>query len=85
MKFPAGPARRALAEALGTGLLVTAVVGSGVMASRVSPGDIGLQLLENSTAAAKRAVHVGAGHMEYQASRYSQQRLSEGPSWFGTA
>jgi glycerol uptake facilitator-like aquaporin len=43
-----GLARRALAEALGTGLLVTAVVGSGVMASRLSPGDVGLQLLENS-------------------------------------
>jgi glycerol uptake facilitator-like aquaporin len=48
VKFPMGLARRALAEALGTGLLVTAVVGSGVMASRLSPGDVGLQLLENS-------------------------------------
>jgi arsenate reductase len=47
-----GLGRRALAEALGTGLLVTAVVGSGVMASRLSPGDVGLQLLENSTATA---------------------------------
>jgi glycerol uptake facilitator-like aquaporin len=44
--------RRALAESLGTGLLVTAVVGSGVMASRLSPGDIGLQLLENSISTA---------------------------------
>jgi arsenate reductase len=42
--------RRLLAEFLGAGLLVTAVVGSGVMASRLSPGDIGLELLENSTA-----------------------------------
>ena len=41
-------ARRALAEALGTGLLVVAVVGSGIMAARLSPGDTGLQLLENS-------------------------------------
>ena len=45
-------ARCALAEALGTGLLVTIVVGSGIMAQRLSPGDTGLQLLENSTATA---------------------------------
>jgi len=44
--------RRLVAEFLGTGLLVTAVVGSGVMATRLSPGDVGLQLLENSTATA---------------------------------
>jgi glycerol uptake facilitator-like aquaporin len=44
--------RRAAAEALGTGLLVTVVVGSGVMAARLSPGDVGLQLLENSIATA---------------------------------
>jgi len=43
-------ARRALAEALGTGFLVAAVVGSGVAASRLSPDDVGLQLLENSLA-----------------------------------
>jgi arsenate reductase len=42
--------RRLLAEALGTGLLVVAVVGSGIMASRLSPDDGGLQLLENAAA-----------------------------------
>jgi arsenate reductase len=42
--------RRLLAEFIGTGLLVTAVVGSGVMAARLSPVDIGLELLENSVA-----------------------------------
>jgi glycerol uptake facilitator-like aquaporin len=41
---------RMLAEGLGTGLLVAAVVGSGIQAERLSPGDVGLQLLENSTA-----------------------------------
>lgn len=41
---------RCLAEALGTGLLVTTVVGSGIAAQQLSPGDVGLQLLENSTA-----------------------------------
>jgi glycerol uptake facilitator-like aquaporin len=41
--------RRLLAEAVGTGLLVTVVVGSGIAAERLSD-DAGLQLLANSTA-----------------------------------
>jgi glycerol uptake facilitator-like aquaporin len=45
-------ARSAFAEALGTGLLVTVVIGSGLMAQRLSPGQTGLELLENSTATA---------------------------------
>jgi glycerol uptake facilitator-like aquaporin len=44
--------RRAAAEALGTGLLVMAVVGSGVMATQRSPNDAGLQLLQNAAATA---------------------------------
>ena len=44
--------RRAAAEALGTGLLVAVVVGSGIAAQRLSPYDVGLQLLENSLATA---------------------------------
>jgi len=43
-------ARRASAEAVGTALLVAIVVGSGIAAQHLSPGDVGLQLLENSTA-----------------------------------
>jgi len=43
-------ARRLFAEFLGTGLLVTVVVGSGIAAQQLSPGNVGLQLLENSTA-----------------------------------
>ncbi|MEU1998010.1 MIP/aquaporin family protein [Nocardia gamkensis] len=43
-------ARRLLAEFVGTALLVTVVVGSGIAAQQLSPGDAGLQLLENSTA-----------------------------------
>ncbi|MHB8468067.1 MAG: aquaporin [Acidimicrobiales bacterium] len=43
-------ARRLLAEFLGTGLLVAAVIGSGIAAARLSPGDVGLELLENSAA-----------------------------------
>ena len=42
--------RRAVAELLGTSLLVAVVVGSGISAQQLSPGDVGLQLLENSTA-----------------------------------
>lgn len=42
--------RRLVAEALGTGLLVAVVVGSGIAAQRLSPRDVGLQLLENSLA-----------------------------------
>jgi arsenate reductase len=44
--------RKVTAEAVGTGLLVAVVVGSGIMAQRLSPDDVGLQLLANSTATA---------------------------------
>jgi len=47
---PAPLTRRLLAEFLGTALLVALVVGSGIAAQELSPGDTGLQLLENSTA-----------------------------------
>lgn len=43
-------ARRAVAELLGTAFLVATVIGSGIAAQRLSPGDTGLQLLENSLA-----------------------------------
>jgi glycerol uptake facilitator-like aquaporin len=42
--------RPLLAEFVGTALLVTVVVGSGIAAAQLSPDDVGLQLLENSTA-----------------------------------
>jgi len=45
-------ARRLVAEFLGTLLLVTIVVGSGIAAARLSPTDHGLQLLENAAATA---------------------------------
>lgn len=44
--------RRLAAEAVGTGLLVIAVVGSGIMASRLSPDNAGIELLENAAATA---------------------------------
>src|ERR1700743_3603715 len=40
--------RRALAEFVGTGFLVAAVIGSRIAAVRLSPHDTGLELLENS-------------------------------------
>jgi glycerol uptake facilitator-like aquaporin len=43
-------ARRATAEFVGTALLVAIVVGSGIYAQRLSPANIGLELLENSIA-----------------------------------
>ncbi len=43
-------ARRLTAEGLGSLLLVAAIVGSGIAAQRLSPGQTGLQLLENSIA-----------------------------------
>lgn len=51
-------ARRALAEALGTAMLLIAVIGSGIAASRLSPGDTGLQLLENAAATAVALVAI---------------------------
>ena len=47
-----GLVRRLVAEALGTCLLIIAVIGSGIMASRLSPTDVGIELLENSFATA---------------------------------
>ncbi|MET0998554.1 MAG: aquaporin [Marmoricola sp.] len=47
---PPALARRAGAELVGTAFLVMAVIGSGIAAARLSPDDVGLQLLENSIA-----------------------------------
>ncbi len=47
---PVDLGRRAVAELVGTGFLVAAVIGSGIAAARLSPTDVGLQLLENSLA-----------------------------------
>ncbi len=42
--------RRLVAEALGTALLVAAVVGSGIMAQRLAGGDVAVALLANTIA-----------------------------------
>lgn len=44
--------RRLVAEAIGTAFLIIAVIGSGIMATDLSPDDVGLQLLENAAATA---------------------------------
>jgi arsenate reductase len=50
MKQPLG--RRLLAELLGAAFLATVVIGSGIAAHQLSPGDVGLQLFENAAATA---------------------------------
>ena len=42
--------RRLIAEFLGSALLAAVVIGSGIAAQNLSPGDIGLELLENTIA-----------------------------------
>jgi glycerol uptake facilitator-like aquaporin len=44
--------RRLLAELLGSAFLAAVVIGSGIAAQQLSPGDTGLQLLENAAATA---------------------------------
>jgi arsenate reductase len=44
--------RRVAAEFLGSGFLAAVVVGSGIAAQRLSPGETGLELLENAAATA---------------------------------
>jgi glycerol uptake facilitator-like aquaporin len=45
-------ARRLLAEFLGSALLAALVIGSGIAAQTLSPGDVGLELFENAVATA---------------------------------
>jgi glycerol uptake facilitator-like aquaporin len=55
--------RRALAEFIGTAFLVMAVIGSGIAAAKLSPGDVGLELFENAvvTGAALVAIILALG------------------------
>ena len=74
-------ARRALAEAVGTGLLVLVVVGSGIAAQRLSAGQTGLQLLENAAATAR----AGCDHPDGRAGvgRHLNPLVSLGDWWLG--
>lgn len=58
LKTPDRLGRRVLGEFLGTAFLAAAVIGSGIMASRLSPNDAGLELLENATATAAALVAI---------------------------
>ena len=49
---PPSFSQRLGAEFIGSVFLLMAVVGSGIMASRLSPSDVGIQLLENAAATA---------------------------------
>jgi len=49
---PAALWRRLLAELLGSAFLAAIVIGSGIAAQRLSPGETGLELLENAAATA---------------------------------
>ncbi len=51
MEHPPLP-RRLFAEFLGSAFLAATVIGSGIAAAQLSPGDTGLQLLENAAATA---------------------------------
>ena len=44
------PIRACVAEALGTGMLLAAVVGSGIMAERLAGGNVAIALLANTIA-----------------------------------
>src|SRR5688572_17236146 len=48
--MPVDLPRRLAAEALGTALLLAAVIGSGIMAERLSAGNVALALLANTVA-----------------------------------
>jgi glycerol uptake facilitator-like aquaporin len=49
---PAPLPRRLLAEFLGSAFLAAAVIGSGIAAQQLSPGNVGLELFENAAATA---------------------------------
>jgi arsenate reductase len=53
-----GLPRRVVAEFVGTAFLLISVIGSGIAASRLSPNDVGLQLLENAMATAAALVAI---------------------------
>ena len=52
MNVDAALRRSLLAEFLGSAFLTAVVIGSGIAAQRLSPGDVGLELLENAAATA---------------------------------
>jgi glycerol uptake facilitator-like aquaporin len=74
--------RKALAEFIGTALLLIAVIGSGIAAQRLSPTDTGLQLLENAaaTGAALVAIILAVGSVS---GAHLNPVVSAADAWFG--
>ncbi|HCG01032.1 MAG TPA: aquaporin family protein [Chloroflexi bacterium] len=59
MRTPSAPlSRRLLAEFVGTAILLAAIIGSGIAAQRLSPNDVGLELLENALATSAALVAI---------------------------
>ena len=50
MTLPYPLAKRLTAQTIGTGLLVAAIIGSGIMAEKLSGGNVALALLANTLA-----------------------------------
>jgi glycerol uptake facilitator-like aquaporin len=62
-----GLSRRVVAELLGTAFLVAAVIGSGVMAERLSAGNVAIALLANSIATGAALVALSSPLARFQA------------------
>jgi len=58
------PARAIVAEAIGTALLLAAVVGSGIMGERLAGGNVAIALLANTLATGATLVVGGTGRPE---------------------
>jgi len=81
--------RRLLAETVGTGLLVTVVVGSGIAAADLSPANVGLQLFYNSTATVFGAApavgaYIGAAYWFTSSTSFANASVSVGPAFSDT-
>jgi glycerol uptake facilitator-like aquaporin len=74
--------RRALAEFCGTALLVAVVVGSGIAAQRLSPGDVGLQLFENAAATGAGLIALILAFGPVSGAHFNPV-VSLADSWFG--
>ena len=59
--------RKLVAEYLGSLLLAALVIGSGIAAQRLSPGDTGLQLTENAAATAAARPRPWRRHVQTRA------------------
>lgn len=72
--------RRVVAEAVGTALLLAAVVGSGIMGDRLAGGNVAIALLANtvSTGAALVALILAVGRFQARTSTRRSRSLTHG-------